>query len=33
LNNMNNISFNLNINKGYMSPRNVSNLNFTNLTI
>ena len=32
LNNMNNISFNLNINKGYMSPRNVSNLNFTNLT-
>ena len=32
-NNINNISFNLNINKGYMSPRNVSNLNFTNLNI
>ena len=33
LNNMNNISFNLNVNNGYMSPRNVSNLNFTNLNI
>jgi hypothetical protein len=30
---MNNISFNLNVNNGYMSPRNVSNLNFTNLNI
>ena len=33
LNNMNSISFNLNVNNGYMSPRNVSNLNFTNLNI
>ena len=33
LNNMNNISFNLNINNGYKSPRNVSNLNFANLNI
>ena len=32
-NNMNNISFNLNANHGYMSPRNVSNLNFANLNI
>ena len=33
LNNMNNISFNLNINNGCKSPRNVSNLNFANLNI
>ena len=33
LNNLNNISFNLNINNGYKSPRNVSNLNFTKLNI
>ena len=32
-NNVNNISFNLNVNHGYMSPRNDSNLNFTNLNI
>ena len=32
-NNANNISFNLNVNHGYMSPRNDSNLNFTNLNI
>ena len=32
-NNLNNISFNLNANHGYMSPRNVSNLNFANLNI
>lgn len=31
LNNMNNISFNLNLNNGCKSPRNVSNLNFENL--
>ena len=30
---MNNISFNLNLNNGSMSPRNVSNLNFANLNI
>ena len=33
LNNMNNISFNLNLNNGSMSPRNMSNLNFMNLNI
>ena len=33
LNNMNNISFNLNLKNGSMSPRNVSNLNFANLNI
>jgi hypothetical protein len=32
-NNVNNMSFNLNVNHGYMSPRNDSNLNFTNLNI
>ena len=32
INNINNNSFNLNINNGSMSPRNVSNLNFTNFT-
>jgi hypothetical protein len=32
-NNLNNMSFNLNANHGYMSPRNVSNLNFTNFNI
>ena len=32
-NNVNNISFNLNANQGCKSPRNVSNLNFTNLNI
>ena len=32
MNNINNNSFNLNINNGSMSPRNVSNLNFTNFT-
>ena len=33
MNNINNISFNLNVNNGSMSPRNVSNLNFANLNI
>ena len=32
MNNINNNSFNLNINNGSKSPRNVSNLNFTNFT-
>ena len=32
-NNLNNMSFNLNPNPGSKSPRNVSNLNFTNLNI
>ena len=32
-NNLNNMSFNLNANHGYKSPRNVSNLNFTNFNI
>jgi hypothetical protein len=32
-NNMNNLSINLNTNQGYKSPRNVSNLNFTNFNI
>jgi len=32
-NNLNNMSFNLNPNQGSKSPRNVSNLNFTNLNI
>ena len=32
-NNLNNMSFNLNANHGYMSPRNVSNLNFANFNI
>ena len=31
--NINNMSFNLNANHGYKSPRNVSNLNFTNFNI
>ena len=31
--NLNNMSFNLNANHGYKSPRNVSNLNFTNFNI
>ena len=33
LNNINNISFNLNINNGCKSPRNISNFNFANLNI